>query len=298
MIVSLGVLCESVLAWDPPPPPPPCQPNWQPWQVDIPPTVSAICPELSRFCVEAVEDWGGPISISVTIQTTEGTKKKIDSNGCEEPQSAPLGISDITVTWTVSGCGATPSGGTGSTATFYVNASGHCTVTFNVTGRTYDPDGTYAGQCSVTFDVEVKRQTRYTPSNATLLFVYFLVENVGLRLYNHALTEVYAKVPKCDSNEQWNLQSSIASLRLQNDPVMWSEEHKYSFEQGYTPMSTGSVGIGDPACQYREREANLWVTPQAGLKGIAHTVSLVWYGSGGHTPGVIGLGSTVEVNIQ
>lgn len=122
--------------------------------------------------------------------------------------------------------------------------------------------------------------------------------NVGLRLYNHALTEVYAKVPKCDSTEQLNLQSSTASLRPQNDPVMRSGKHKYSFEQGYTPMGTGSVGIGDPACQYRERKANLWVTPQAGLKGIAHTVSLVWYGPGGHTPGVITLGSTVEVNIQ
>lgn len=177
------------------------------------------------------------------------------------------------------------------------SASGRCTVRFNVTGRTYDPDGTYAAQCSVTFDVEVKRRTRYTPGNATVLFVYFLVENVGLRVYNHTLTEVYAKVPKCDSTEQWNLQSSIASLRLQNDPVMWGEEHKYSFEQGYTPMSESS-GVGDPACKYRQRNANLWVAPQAGLKGIAHTASLVWDGPGGHTQGAIWAGSTVEVNIQ
>ena len=86
-------------------------------------------------------------------------------------------------------------------------------------------------------------------------------------------------------------------MALGDDPVVWGEEHKYSFESGYTPMGN-SGGIGEPGDQYRDRNANLWVDPQEGLKGTAHTTALIWSAEGGNTPGGIITGSTVDVNIQ
>lgn len=147
-IVSL-LLALSTRAQD-------CTPAWGDWEMDTSPTLTDSCPSVSDQCVSVTTSgaYGGPVSASVTVTPTDGTKIQYDNNDCEDPnyQTAACSLSSPTTTWTASGCGANPSSGSGATATFKVNAIGSVSVSFSTTA-TDCFGGTYSASAGVSFNV-------------------------------------------------------------------------------------------------------------------------------------------------
>jgi len=144
-VVMVGVTCVFLIpsrsAGYFPDPPPSCTHDWGPWHVKqgLDPKITATCAQVPDKCFEVdAGGYGGPIQVSVSVSTTDGTKERFDFNYCEDPptETAPLKLSTPTVSWIASGCGATPTNGSGTTATFYVNVGGSCIVSFHVEATT------------------------------------------------------------------------------------------------------------------------------------------------------------------
>lgn len=135
-----------------------CVPQWDAnWSPYADPTLSGSCPANQERCVQiAAQGGSGTVSApTVTITRGDGTKIKYDANACENPpyQTASWALGNPTTTWGASGCGASPSTGSGATASFLVNTVGVCSVSYTNIATASDPAKSVTNVVSVTFQV-------------------------------------------------------------------------------------------------------------------------------------------------
>jgi hypothetical protein len=103
-----------------------CPPVWGSWQADPKnlPTISITFAAPGDQCVQqnipGINGLVGLLSVGAgSPTTTDGGKFQIDTSGCNNPNNTgTLSITPGKTTWTASGCGANPTSGTGTTATF------------------------------------------------------------------------------------------------------------------------------------------------------------------------------------
>ncbi|MCH2075198.1 MAG: hypothetical protein MK130_10195 [Puniceicoccaceae bacterium] len=139
-----------------------------------------------------------------------------------------------------------------------------------------------------------------------LITAYFLVENVGLRLYSHELlNELYRSITypgATVSGKTIYTRKTTSSLFLNGDPINWGERHKYANEGTSTPwvymVPPSGDFIGLPGHAYREIEDVHWVDPDS-LKGVVDTDFLGWrQATGNITPATPILNSEIRLSIE
>ena len=119
------------------------QSPWSSWTIPTAPSLGLSVNSPGNQCIGTV------VSVTANVSASNGTKSHSDS--CGHSETFPLVLSSPNVTWSVTGVSASPSSGTSSTATFTPTSAGTCTVTFNATATTSDPQGQYADAKSVSF---------------------------------------------------------------------------------------------------------------------------------------------------
>jgi len=146
--------------------------------------------------------------------------------------------------------------------------------------------GSYAVDCNVT-------KTNKMPDDTEVLSVYFLVEGVGLRLYNHKLRESYNSYVYSIPYSGKTIHTGASTVLIDfgadyNNICGWTEDHKYSWTGGGTSWVTMVVGSGwlPPNTASRVCNTVMWCVP-TGLTGIGKCTGLLWDYGGGSTPGVI-----------
>ena len=271
------------------------------WVTLIAPTTSpcvSLGDSVTISADKTIVDDGNETIVYYRNTTSDQTPDEMP--GCPADVSYANDAPTYTVTWAATMGNTQIANGTGLTATFTPPNPGSGTVSFTCNYANQSPcSGTGTSGATGSFTV-LKPDEPYDPGNTVTMNAYFLVENVGYRLYSHALYEQYEKEFFCDNpTEKWYLASSLANLTVNDDPISWGEEHEYSFQSGYTAMGDcGSSGIGAPGTLALCLNSGIFVLPQSGLQGTAQTTSLAWEGEGGNTPATIISGGTVSVPIQ
>lgn len=121
------------------------QSPWNPWTLATAPSLSISANSPGNQCIAT------SVSVTADVSTSSGSKTRLDS--CGNSESTSLSLSTPSVTWTVSGVSASPQNGTSSTAIFMPTSAGTCTVTFNATATTVDPNGNYSASSATSFTV-------------------------------------------------------------------------------------------------------------------------------------------------
>jgi len=185
-----------------------------------------------------------------------------------------------------------------SSATF--TAPGKTETKYNLSGDfyfTYDQDDVPGGGSSTIrleygdsgiIDCQVTPHSR-TPHEEETLSAYFPAEGVGLRLYNHELTEVYEELTYsvAYSGKTKKIGSSIALMDFGVDYssiAIWGEQHKYSWDGGGTNWVDMSWASGWIPPNHMAKECTLspeqWPVT-TNLEGIAKCTGLGYdYGGG------------------
>jgi len=142
-------------------------------------------------------------------------------------------------------------------------------------------------------DCTVTKTYKMPPDAMETLSAYFLVEGVGLRVYNHSARETYKShtYSVSYSGKTINTIHSAALMFFGADYssiCSWTEQHKYSWSGGDTSWvnMTSMSGLYPPNTDGMECTTVTWLVPTS-LEGIAKCTGLLYDYGGGSVPGAI-----------
>jgi hypothetical protein len=153
------------------------KPDCQCWQVLVPPTIEVTCPASQAACLQVRKegDWSSSqVTVTATIKPHDGRKTNTCDGGV-----GPIQVHNLTKKWSVEPkAQVRPSSGSGSTATFSVNAVGNYTVHFHGEGQADCPKMPVAGDSNPDTVVAV-RLNQYTPCDPSPLPVDGEIVSIG-----------------------------------------------------------------------------------------------------------------------
>jgi hypothetical protein len=158
-----------------------------------------------------------------------------------------------------------------------------------------DYDNNTSAPINVTVDNQI---TNPRASGTAALSVYFLVQGVGFRWYTHNFYENYTKQPCAAGGPLWILTDSSATVNFSTDPIVWGDDHIYSFQTAWTPMGAAAGGQLLPAgTAMLELPENPAINVTAAPTGSDSITGITYTGTAGTTPGLIIVGTSISVGM-